>query len=189
MLSKRARAILRIAIIVLMAVLIGASVYSINAARLAGNSLPMPLGFGATVVLSGSMEPTLSVGDLLIVVPSEEYSIGDIVVYESSGISVVHRIIALEDGMAVTQGDANNASDDPISTSSVKGRVVAAIPMLGYLVQLIQTPIVTVILIILAIWLMEASFKHDKESDEQEREQLIKEIERLKEDAEKENNL
>lgn len=185
--SKRARGILRIAIIVLMAILIGASIYSINASRLAGNSLPMPLGFGATVVLSGSMEPTLSVGDLLIVVPSDEYRIGDIVVYESAGISVVHRIIALEDGVAVTQGDANNACDDPISLSAVKGRVVRAIPIIGYLVRLIQTPIVTVVLIILAIWLMEASFKHDRASDNKEREALIREIERLKEDAEKDN--
>ncbi len=171
----------------LVAILIGASVYSINAARLAGNTLPMPLGFGATVVLSGSMEPALSVGDLLIVVPEDEYNVGDIVVYQASGIAVVHRIVEIDGDAVITQGDANNAPDEPIPLTSVKGKVVAAIPFVGYIVEMIQTPIVTVILIALAIWLMEASFGRDKAKDSEEREQIMKEIERLKESVDKQD--
>lgn len=168
-----------------MALLIGASVYSVNAARLAGNSLPMPLGFGATVVLSGSMEPALSVGDLLIVVPEDSYSVDDIVVYESAGIAIVHRIIELGDDFVITQGDANNAPDEQISVSAVRGRVVAAIPLVGYVVQLIQTPIATLVLIALAIWLMEASFRRDTAIGDGERERLLREIEQLRENNNK----
>lgn len=180
--EKKLKAPIRIALLVLVAVLIGVSIYSINAARLSGNRFPMPLGFGASVVLSGSMEPSLSVGDLLIVVPTEELAVGDVVVYTSSGAAIVHRIIEIdtESGTAVTRGDANNASDDPIPLTAIKGKVVYAIPLLGYAVEAIKTPVATVALIALAIWLMEASFRQDRARGDGEREALIREIERLK---------
>ena len=57
----------RYIILGLLAVVIGLNVFSLNATRLAGDAVPMPFGFGGSVVLSGSMEPALSVGDLLIV--------------------------------------------------------------------------------------------------------------------------
>lgn len=180
--EKKLKAPIRIALLVLVAVLIGVSIYSINAARLSGNRFPMSLGFGASVVLSGSMEPSLSVGDLLIVVPTDELSVGDVVVYTSSGAAIVHRIIEIdtESGTAVTRGDANNASDDPIPLTAIKGKVVYAIPLLGYAVEAIKTPVATVVLIALAIWLMEASFRQDRARGDGEREALIREIERLK---------
>lgn len=180
--EKKLKAPIRIALLVLVAVLIGVSIYSINAARLSGNRFPMPLGIGASVVLSGSMEPSLSVGDLLIVVPTDELGVGDVVVYTSSGAAIVHRIIEIdtESGTAVTRGDANNASDDPIPLTAIKGKVVYAIPLLGYAVEAIKTPVATVALIALAIWLMEASFRQDRARGDDEREALIREIERLK---------
>lgn len=180
--EKKLKAPVRIALLVLVAVLIGISIYSINAARLSGNRFPMPLGFGASVVLSGSMEPTLSVGDLLIVVPTDELAVGDVVVYTSSGAAIVHRIIELdtEGGTVVTRGDANNASDDPIPITAVKGKVVCVIPVLGYAVEAIKTPVATILLIVLAIWLMEASFRQDRAREDGEREALIQEIERLR---------
>lgn len=180
--EKKLKAPIRIALLILLAVLIGFSIYSINAARLSGNRFPMPLGFGASVVLSGSMEPELSVGDLLIVVPTDELSVGDVVVYTSSGVAIVHRIIELdtEGGTAVTRGDANNASDDPIPLTAVRGKVVCAIPLLGYVVEAIKTPIATIVLIALAIWLLEASFRQDRARENGEREALMREIERIK---------
>lgn len=180
--EKKLKAPVRIALLVLVAVLIGISIYSINSARLSGNRFPMPLGFGASVVLSGSMEPTLSVGDLLIVVPTDELAVGDVVVYTSSGAAIVHRIIELdtEGGTVVTRGDANNASDDPIPITAVKGKVVCVIPVLGYAVEAIKTPVATILLIVLAIWLMEASFRQDRAREDGEREALIQEIERLR---------
>ena len=53
-------------LLAVLAAVFGINVYALNAARLAGNQVPMPFGVGASVVLSGSMEPTLSVGDLLL---------------------------------------------------------------------------------------------------------------------------
>ena len=58
---------LRRLILALLGLLMGLQIYFVNAGRVMGDPLPMPFGYGAAVVLSGSMEPTYSAGDLLIV--------------------------------------------------------------------------------------------------------------------------
>ena len=103
--------IARYLILGVLAAIIGMSVFSLNANRLAGNQVPMPFGIGASVVLSGSMEPTLSVGDLLIVKEQPGYEVGDIVVYQSGSMPVVHRIVDVAEDTVTTRGDANNVDD------------------------------------------------------------------------------
>ena len=85
-------ALIRRISLAILGILLGLNVYFANAQSLAGNKLPMPLGFGVAVVLSGSMEPTLSVNDVIIVRESESYNINDIVVYDSGREMIVHRI-------------------------------------------------------------------------------------------------
>ena len=118
--KKHVKTILRTTLLVLVALILGLNVYSFNASRLTGDMVPMPFGVGATVVLSGSMEPTLSTGDILFITRKDTYEVGDVVVFQSNRIAVVHRIIELreetvegENGeetqlVAITQGDANN---------------------------------------------------------------------------------
>ena len=49
------------------------------------------------VVLSGSMEPSMFRGDILVLLKKDEIEIGDVVVYEIAGekIPIVHRISSL----------------------------------------------------------------------------------------------
>ena len=178
--KKKLKAILRIIIITLVAIILGVNIYSINATRLAGDSLPMPFGVGAAVVLSGSMEPELSVGDMLIVTESESYSVGDVVVYQDGRMSVTHRIVSISDNEVITCGDANNVSDAPIAIESIKGRVVFAIPFIGYIANAIKTPIGTIVILALAVFLLERSFRVEKEKDDKELEDIKAEIEKLK---------
>ena len=178
--NKTVKTVIRIAVLVLLAALVGLSLYSINAARLSGNALPMPLGFGMTVVLSGSMEPALSVGDLLIVVPQDAYQVEDVVVYQTSRTAVVHRIVAIEGEAYTTRGDANNTEDKPIAFENIKGKVIIVVPFVGYLVNLIKTPVGTAILLGLALLLLEMSFRSDKKQDQSQIDALKEEIERLK---------
>ncbi len=101
---------------------------------LAGEKIVMPFGWGVVRVLSGSMEPTFSEGSLLVVShvsSSDEVSVGDIVVYDEGKSLVAHRVVEVSGGMAVTQGDANNAPDEPIELSQVKARAVAWTPPLA----------------------------------------------------------
>ena len=190
--KKHLKTILRITLLVLVALIVGLNVYTLNASRLTGDMVPMPLGVGATVVLSGSMEPTLSTGDLLIIAKQDSYQVDDVVVFQTNRMAVVHRIVELyekpvqgEDGeeiqqMAITQGDANNTPDDPIQVSQIKGTVVFRLPIVGYLINMIKTPIGTILILALAIFLLESSFHKEREKDQDKLEAIRREIEKLK---------
>lgn len=177
---KTLKTVIRIALLVLAALVVGLNVYSINASRLAGDPVPMPFGVGSAVVLSGSMEPAVSVGDLLIISEGNNYQVGDIVVYQSGRIAVTHRIVSISGDEVITRGDANNAEDEPISLERIKGKVVMIIPFVGYLVKIIKTPLGTFAIIALAVFLMERSFRVEKEKDDQQLKDIKAEIEKMK---------
>ena len=170
--KKKVKAIIRITLLVIVALLIGGNIYVLNASRLVGNTVPMPFGVGAAVVLSGSMEPELSVGDLLIISERESYEIDDVVVYQDSGMAITHRIVFIADNEIITRGDANNTDDSPISREQIKGEVVIAIPFVGYAVNAIKTPIGTFGLLAGSVFLLERSFHAEKKKDKKELEAI-----------------
>ena len=189
--------ILRTALLSLAALIVGLNVYTLNASRLAGDQVPMPLGVGATVVLSGSMEPAIYTGDLLIIAEQDSYEVNDVVVFQTNRMAVVHRIIEIyeetvesNDGeeirsFAITKGDANNSPDDPIQIDQIKGAVVFRIPLIGYLINVIKTPIGTILILALAILLLERSFHKEKMRDQEKLDQIRRKIEQLKQQSQK----
>lgn len=174
----------RLALAVL-GILLGLNVYLANARSLAGQKLPMPFGIGTAVVLSGSMEPTLSVNDVIVVREQESYNVNDIVVYEDGREMIVHKIIEKNGDTLITKGDANNTADEPISTEAVKGKVVFSVPYAGAIVKALRSPVGAIVIILAAVLLTEGSFRRKKESDEIKIEKIKEEIRRLK--AEQEN--
>lgn len=83
---------------------------------------------------SGSMEPEISVGDIVILYHTavETLEPGDIIAYRDSSCTVVHRIVAEEGGSFITQGDANNVSDlHPVMSGQIQGKVLCTIPFVG----------------------------------------------------------
>lgn len=180
--KKLLKSSLRIALLVLVALVIGTNVYSLNASRLAGNALPMPFGIGSAVVLSGSMEPEISVGDLLIVAEQKSYEVGDVIVYQDGKTAVTHRIVSISETEVITRGEANNTDDDPISPEAIKGKVILVIPRFGYAIDMIKTPLGTICILALAILFLERSFHAEKQADEKELEAIREEIEKLKQD-------
>lgn len=108
------------------------------------------------VVLSGSMEPTISPGDVIIVssVPASSIEANDIITYRRSGSEtpVTHRVLEVEDtgdGLEfVTKGDANEDPDpSPVSESSLLGTVWFVIPYVGYVVQFANTRLGQILLV------------------------------------------
>lgn len=182
--KKRLKMILRIVALSLVGIFLGFNIYIWNAQSLTGNAMPMPFGFGAAIVLSGSMEPALSVDDLIIVREVEQYRVGDVVVFQSGSSLVVHRIIRLEGDMVVTQGDANNAPDEEMEMSRIKGRVVGCVPNAGVAVRVVKSPLVSVGLLALSVFLMERSYRKEKEQGDEELDKLKEEIRRLKAEQE-----
>ena len=130
-------------------------------------------------VASGSMVPTLNIGDLILVQGVENASQlnaatkpdGDIIVFKSprlEGELIVHRAVykELHDGIAYfrTEGDANfgpdtwfgsDTLDGMISERRLVGKVVGRAPWLGYIPLYIRTRegiILIVVLILLIVF-------------------------------------
>ena len=177
-------AIWRHILLVICGLLLGINIYLVNANNLLGTKMPMPFGYGAAVVLSGSMEPTFSKDDLILVKKTDNIAIGDIVVYQSNNSLVVHRVVSIDDDVVITKGDANNIEDSSFDKSAIKGVVIGCIPGLGIIVNAIKTPAGTVVVLLCAFLLIELSFRKQKESDDKRIEEIKAEIRRLKEEKE-----
>ncbi|MCH5299096.1 MAG: signal peptidase I [Ruminococcus sp.] len=172
----------RIVLLSVIGLVIGISLYSWNARTFVGNEMPMPFGLGTSVVLSGSMEPTLSVNDLVFVKAQDTYETGDIVVYQDEGLLVIHRIIAIDENEIITQGDANNTADQPVDISLVKGKAIASLPFVGAVAQFLKTPVGFILVIVAAIALFELPYLKERKKANEEQEKIKEEIRRLKEE-------
>ncbi len=172
--------VLRSILLVLISLILGFGLYSWNAKSLTGNVMPMPFGVGVAVVLSGSMEPELSVDDVIVVKASADYAVGDTVVYQDGRFLVVHKIVEKDGTVVITQGTANNTADEPIDISAIKGKVVGVLAGFGTVVSVIKSPIVTFLLLGIAVFLLILSYRREREEDEEKLNQIREEIERLK---------
>lgn len=172
----------RILLLSVLGLIIGINLYSWNARTFVGNEMPMPFGFGAAIVLSGSMEPALSVDDLVIVREQSTYNEDDIVVYQDGSSLVIHRIISVDENEVITQGDANNTADPPVELSLVKGKAIASIPLVGVLARFLKSPVGFILVILLAIVLFELPYLRDKKKANDEMEMIKEEIRKLKEE-------
>jgi signal peptidase len=132
--------------VVLLAIVVGA-VFGANFAMQAALGTPIPI----VVVDSGSMVPTLNVGDVCIIqkVAQDQYVVGnhiarngDIIVFDASpwvSEPVIHRIVGRiynsTSGhyMFLTEGDHNSAPDPwgYVDSSKVYGKVIDVIPWIG----------------------------------------------------------
>lgn len=172
--------ILRRAALVIAAGIIGVNLYLWNANSLVGDQLPMPFGYGAAVVLTGSMGETLPVDSLIFVREQSTCTEGQIVVYQSSRSLIVHRVVSVDGDTLITRGDANNANDEPISMSDIRGVVVGHIPMVGAVVRAIKTPLGMLCILALAICLVEIPHLREKKEDEKKKEEILAQIRALK---------
>lgn len=178
--KKLTKAILRIVPLAIISLVVGFKLYMWNARNLVGNAMPMPFGWGASVVLSGSMEPELSVNDFVLVKASSSYKTGDVVVYQDGSILVIHRIVFMDGDEVITQGDANNMADKPVSISDIKGKAVVHIPLVGGVIRFLQTPAGFILLIIAAVAMFELPYLRQRKKSDDELERLKEEIRKLK---------
>ena len=179
---KAGRIILRVVLILIIGLTVGLSVYSWNAKVILQDAMPMPLGFGVSVVLTGSMEPVLNVNDLVIVGKTFDFGVGDIVVYQSGSSLVIHRVIEIdsESGSIVTKGDANNTDDGYIPIESVKGKYIFKIPFVGLLIKAIKSLPGIIIIIALSAFLMIKSRQNERKENEKDLDDIKSEIEKIK---------
>jgi len=109
--------------------------------------LPIKDNIKILTVLSGSMEPTIKTGSVIIIKPVSSYKVGDIVTFgeiSKTSIPKTHRItrtyVQNDIQLYATKGDANDNEDGKsIKKEDIKGKVILSIPYLGYAVSFAQT--------------------------------------------------
>jgi signal peptidase I len=113
-------------------------------------AVPVVFGGRTFSVMSGSMEPSISTGDLVLtrsISPGAARS-GDIVTFtdpENEGRLMTHRVASSSRGVDgysfVTKGDANNTVERwSVPADGRIGRVAYRLPKLGYVLALGRTP-------------------------------------------------
>jgi len=119
-------------------------------------------------VISGSMEPTYSVGDLLYVktVDPDAIKVGQPITFvlNEDLIVATHRVVRVdtENRQLYTKGDANKSEDaSPVHFNNVIGVPVFSIPLLGYVSAYIQSPPGMYVAIGFGILLLAAVFLPD----------------------------
>lgn len=105
-------------------------------------TLPASFGYAVHPVVSGSMEPAIPVGAVVLVqrdrAPLAE---GEVITFvRDDGELITHRIQAAVMGSAVpafrTKGDANPVADrQVVQQANVEGRVTAVVPGVGYIIM------------------------------------------------------
>ena len=172
---------IRIFIFVVISLVVGLTFYTINARRVTGNKLVMPFNKTIAVVLTGSMEPTIGVNDLIVIEKTNDYKIDDIVVYQSGDILIVHRIASIDGDIITTSGDANDgALDNPIDVKFICGEVIDIIPNLGFILKFFKSPIGIIIVMCLSLFLLALSYKKENKENEESLDSIKLEIEKLK---------
>jgi signal peptidase I len=94
------------------------------------------LGWSPTLVTTGSMQPLVAPGDIVMLreVSAEELTPNSVVLYDRPETGrVLHRILErLPDGTYRTGGDANASPDStPVALEDIKGAAVLAVPWIG----------------------------------------------------------
>lgn len=117
--------------------------------------------FGAYIIMSNSMVPSINVRDAIVTmrVSREKIQMNDIITFiskeiETNGTPVTHRVIGIvetENGIKYrTKGDHNNTADFAlISPNEVIGKVYLKIPMIGYIQEFMTKPIGWVLIIVI----------------------------------------
>lgn len=112
-------------------------------------------GYRSFLVQSGSMEPGIHIGDVVITHQQVIYHINNIITFNSSEANriVTHRITNVKEassGQFTTKGDANREEDEAqINANDIIGKVIFVIPKLGWLINFSQSLAGLMILILI----------------------------------------
>ncbi|MFC2069668.1 signal peptidase I [Chloroflexota bacterium] len=108
------------------------------------------IGWHVNAVLSGSMEPALEVGSLVVTRPvePEEVEVGDIITFRPVSVGehmITHRVIGIGKNSPLnfrTQGDASDKPDPfTVPAQNLVGKICLHIPYWGYFTEFLKSPV------------------------------------------------
>lgn len=113
--------------------------------------IPRVIGATPYTVISGSMEPGIPTGSVVVAEPQpfEEVGVGDVVTYQlepGQAEVVTHRVVGIDtvDGepRLRTQGDANEEADpEPVRSEQLRGTVRYHVPYIGHVSTAVSGPV------------------------------------------------
>jgi signal peptidase len=116
-------------------------VFGLAAGTVLAAGAPVLFGYRSFTVLSGSMQPLLDVGDVVVTKPvmARDVRVGDVITFpdEEREELVTHRVRSIhlvgERASIETRGDANDASERwSVASDGSVGRVAYHLPLVGY---------------------------------------------------------
>ena len=131
------------------------------------------LGFEVFAIRGGSMAPAIPLGAAIVAAhtATDDIVVGDVVTIRAqNGVIYTHRVVEIDasetEHWLRTKGDANTTADGaPVPASSVVGVVDVAIPLLGFLIGLLSTPVGIVSFLAYAVALLGAIWELEEAED------------------------
>jgi signal peptidase I len=112
--------------------------------------IPLASGGTSLTVWTGSMEPSIERGSMIVVRPVNPFRLapGDVITYQvrpDDPTFVTHRVVEVrpdaEPPSVITKGDANASNDpEPIPMAMIRGRVLTHVPYVGHVGEHARSP-------------------------------------------------
>jgi signal peptidase len=150
-------------ICVILVLIIITSCITLADAAIHPGKTPSIFGFKAMTVLTGSMEPQIKPGNLVIVRNKKDYNsikVGDTVTYKNKeNILITHRIAEInsKDGLKtyITKGDSNPIADvEAVTQTQLEGVYVTKVPYVGYIGMFVKSSAGIITLVIIPMLLI-----------------------------------
>lgn len=135
------------------------------------NKTPSFLGIKTFVILSGSMEPNLKIGDIAIVeeCKQEDLKVDDIISFREGQVIVTHRIIEIRNTDTevkyITKGDNNNTEDtNPVVFENIEGVYKTRIKYVGNLILFLKNKIAIIVIILICFVIYNQDVKKERKA-------------------------
>lgn len=146
--------------------------------KITGNEVSVA-GYQLKIVLSGSMEPAIETGSIIIIKQTDaehSYAEGDVITFTTKdNVPVTHRIVEAKENEYITQGDNNGGIDfDPVLPQNIVGKYTGVtIPYIGYVMNVANSKLGSALMLIIpglyligyAVFTIARSFKQIESSN------------------------
>ncbi|MDQ6918014.1 MAG: signal peptidase I [Candidatus Dormibacteraeota bacterium] len=132
---------------------------------------PLVLPYKTLTVYSGSMEPAIHTGSVIVDVPvaAKDVKKGDVITFQKPSDTsqlVTHRVVEVESGPGglsfITKGDANPASDSWRVPASGNGyKLWFTVPGIGFLLAWLQSPLGRILFLVIPAILLGGLFLYE----------------------------
>ena len=114
-------------------------------------------GIEIKIVKSGSMEPSIKTGGIVVMKPVRVYRVGDVITFgkdTKAQIPTSHRIVSERQDKGATyyttKGDTNEEADPrEVADSEILGKVIFSVPYAGYVLDFARQPAGFILLVVI----------------------------------------